>query len=53
MIKTTHKIMKGRQKYKSFFKVEPLSHPPPPNTHTYIYYMRLSIGKTHIKKWVS
>ena len=36
MIKTTHKIMKGRQKYKSFFKVEPLSHGniPLPPTHT-------------------
>ena len=36
MIKTTYKIMKGRHKYKSFFKVEPLSHGniPLPPTHT-------------------
>ena len=36
MIKTTYKIMKGRHKYKSFFKVEPLSQGniPLPPTHT-------------------
>ena len=38
MLKTTYEIMKGRQKYKSFFIVEPLSQGniPLSPTHTHL-----------------